>query len=1284
MYSNSIGEEHHDSPMQFIIHGPDIPEELLQAHEEGRAVFFCGAGISYPAGLPSFKELVDKIYQRLGTTRTEIQKQAYESDQFDITLNLLEQEYPGGRSAVRRALANSLQPRLRRRGATETHVALLQLARDRNGSLRLVTTNFDRIFELVSKRNKQPHEAYAAPTLPVPKASSWNGIVYLHGLLPPHPEDSALNRLIVTSSDFGLAYLTDRWAARFVSELFRNYVVCFVGYSINDPVLRYMMDAIAADRKLGQTTTQAYTLGSYQPDQKEIKSIAWKSMGIEPVLYEVSTGKNGHSALHQTLKVWAETYRDGVLGKERIVVEYALAQPLKSTQEDDFVGRMLWAISDSSGLPAKRFAELNPVPPIEWLAAFSKKHFRHSDLNRFGISPCTKIDTDLKFSFISRPAPYSHAPWMELVGDGRDTKWDKMMFQIARWLIRHLNDPNLIYWLIENGHQLHDELSMLIETEIDRLFSLEREGNTSELDEIRSYSPNAIPSENMRLLWRLLLSNRVKLKLSRHNSNIWKKRLRREGLAVSLRMELREILSPVVELRRPYRAFDGTADPESSEHIRQLVEWELVLAADHVSSTIGNWTDEIWQSALPTLLDDLQQLLNDALDLLRELGNANDLYDYSHFYLPSVNPHWQNRGFKDWTTLIELLRDAWLVVRSENPARATEITKRWFEHPYPTFKRLAFFAASHDDCTDSNTWVEWLLCDEAYWLWSDNTQREVSRLLALQGYRLSSSSQRRLEDTILTGLPEDKFRNDIENENWHMIVEQSMWLRLAKLDASGLDLGIAARSRLDTVSTANPSWQLLPHEREEFPFWMSGTGDPDYEENQKIDIAPNSRDDLVEWLKNPPYLQHPLIEDTWLENCRTNFSLCLDALSDLAKENNWPANWWKGALHVWSAEDQVQRSWHYVLPLIRSMPDNNLKEVTHSVAWWLSAVSKFAERQEEESLVNLCQRVLRISLEPSSRTTQYSESYQYSIFRAINHPVGLAVETLVTLWVTREPRDNERLPKSFEFLFTQLCDTEVDLYRYGRMLLASRLIALFRVDRPWTEKHLLPLFRWADNLMEAQIAWNGFLWSPRLYRPLLIALKKQFLETASHYDKLQDEQRRKYAAILTYAALENINEYEAAEFQLAFQTLPLDGLDEVARTLKQALESTSEQSGDNWTNRIKPFWKDIWPKSNDLISTSIAKSLALMSIAAGAKFPDALDLVYDWLQPIEHTHYVVSRLNQSNLCGIFPDAALRLLDAIIQDENWWSPELRDCLTAISQAKPEIRFNPNYQRLTALA
>ena len=56
--------------MQFIENGPDIPEALLQAQEEGRVVFFCGAGISYPAGLPGLNRPVNRpgFPRRLGAS----------------------------------------------------------------------------------------------------------------------------------------------------------------------------------------------------------------------------------------------------------------------------------------------------------------------------------------------------------------------------------------------------------------------------------------------------------------------------------------------------------------------------------------------------------------------------------------------------------------------------------------------------------------------------------------------------------------------------------------------------------------------------------------------------------------------------------------------------------------------------------------------------------------------------------------------------------------------------------------------------------------------------------------------------------------------------------------------------------------------------------------------------------------------------------------------------------------------------------------------------------------
>ena len=47
--------------MQYIPNGPQIPDELIQAHQDGHVVFFCGSGISIPTGLPNFCGLVKQI-----------------------------------------------------------------------------------------------------------------------------------------------------------------------------------------------------------------------------------------------------------------------------------------------------------------------------------------------------------------------------------------------------------------------------------------------------------------------------------------------------------------------------------------------------------------------------------------------------------------------------------------------------------------------------------------------------------------------------------------------------------------------------------------------------------------------------------------------------------------------------------------------------------------------------------------------------------------------------------------------------------------------------------------------------------------------------------------------------------------------------------------------------------------------------------------------------------------------------------------------------------------------
>jgi hypothetical protein len=93
--------------VQLVKNGPDIPERLLQAHEEGRAVLFCGAGVSYPAGLPGFSGLVKKLYSELGVSPSALEAAAIKNSQFDTAIGLIEGRIVGGRATVREGVAEA-------------------------------------------------------------------------------------------------------------------------------------------------------------------------------------------------------------------------------------------------------------------------------------------------------------------------------------------------------------------------------------------------------------------------------------------------------------------------------------------------------------------------------------------------------------------------------------------------------------------------------------------------------------------------------------------------------------------------------------------------------------------------------------------------------------------------------------------------------------------------------------------------------------------------------------------------------------------------------------------------------------------------------------------------------------------------------------------------------------------------------------------------------------------------------------------------------------------------
>ena len=206
----------------------DFPDPLLDALRDGKLVVFAGAGVSMgkPACLPDFEGLADRIAAGTGQTRQS-------SEPVDRFLGRLQHRQVDVHARAAQALSrNDLKP-------TELHRDLLRLFSGA-GHVRVVTTNFDRLFEQASKGvfNSIP-ELFQAPALPL--GNDFNGIVHVHGTV------IHAGGMVLTDKDFGRAYLTEGWARRFLVALFREFTVLFVGYGHNDTVMNYLARALPVE-----------------------------------------------------------------------------------------------------------------------------------------------------------------------------------------------------------------------------------------------------------------------------------------------------------------------------------------------------------------------------------------------------------------------------------------------------------------------------------------------------------------------------------------------------------------------------------------------------------------------------------------------------------------------------------------------------------------------------------------------------------------------------------------------------------------------------------------------------------------------------------------------------------------------------------------------------------------------------------------------------------------------------------------------------------------------------
>jgi hypothetical protein len=298
----------------------DFPQSLLDAQQRGSLVIFAGAGVSMPppSDYPDFDRLAEQVADGVLTRK--------DREPIDRFLGQLAARKVDVHGRVKTLLSNPAS------APNPLHFNLLRLF-GTGPKARLVTTNFDLHFTTAARTVFLPHqdfETYSAPALPL--GGEFYGVVYLHGSV-----DRPVDRLVLTDADFGRAYLTEGWAARFLQRVFAHYVVLFVGYSHRDPVMTYLARGLPP----GSEGPGRFAL-TVEGDNDH-----WTFLGIQPITYQLTDGPNEHSALGFAVAAWADRANSGALEQEqkiRSIVD--LPFPL-NPEDSDYVENALRTISSA-------------------------------------------------------------------------------------------------------------------------------------------------------------------------------------------------------------------------------------------------------------------------------------------------------------------------------------------------------------------------------------------------------------------------------------------------------------------------------------------------------------------------------------------------------------------------------------------------------------------------------------------------------------------------------------------------------------------------------------------------------------------------------------------------------------------------------------------------------------------------------------------------------------------------------------------------------------------------
>ncbi|MDF1848783.1 MAG: SIR2 family protein [Parvibaculaceae bacterium] len=1258
--------------MRFFANGPDIPDEVLNARDEGRVVFFCGAGVSRAyAGLPGFIGLAEEVLADLGSARDSderhllkaIKKVSTETElegliSADRIFTLLQKSFEQEQieRSVSEALAVTGSPNLK------AHKILLDLARQPSGSIRLVTTNFDRLFEKCAPKVA----ASTRSRLPRVKLGDGDwGIVHLHGRVNEDYSGSDDDGFVLSGGEFGDAYLAEGWARDFVREILDNYLAVFVGYSAEDPPVRYLLEGLQRSRP---NTSRIYAFQD-GPDDEAIAK--WDDKGVTAISYKPDD--DHHSVLYETLKAWALRANDPTAWRDR-TFNLARRGPAKlKPHQRGMIAHIVKTSKGASAFSNHRFS-LSP----EWLCTFDASvRYARPSLSRGDHSDGELVNPFKLYGLDSDPLPPGQNEKLSRQGAIPEGAWDAFSFNtedsqsldehhtasvrgryahdvprlpprlsaLGDW-IAHVADKPATVWWAAGQYALHPEICDAVRRHID--------GDGQKV------------SKAVKEAWRLvfeLIDSKTHNDLAGFQLN---QAIEVHGWTPDLIRQFGRIYAPRLQRCTSFR---NPRPPLAGQKIRRhdLVDVTIEYP-EHLDRPIV--PDRILSQIVSAVRNNVEM----ALDLERQYTSWFEVVSIEQEDDEEEEDINRSYGLSAYVLYFsELFRR----LLSHDIGSARREFQRWRTDD-EVFQRLRAWAASFSDVASPAVFAGEILslADNAFW--GAYAKRDVLLSLCRRWDELNVRERKKIEARIRKGPKRYRAEEDVHFKeraasttlDWfHWLVNQ------------GCEFTFDLAEVTETLLAVAPGWEPKSAETAAEGVvsragWVRTETDPKdivsvpvskvIEVSRKLD---GRREDfLVEY---KPF--------AGLSDVKP-----IRAISALAKARDFPESYWETFLNRDTRKEDSLRLKMLIAGRLSQIDRPDFARISLTASRWFKYAGPALRTDAPPSFERLWSHfidTLKAESEASgSALVRQSDDVDW-VMEAINSPAGNLAELHMTDPAKNGLKVGGGFPRGWLKKVRELLGLPGDSRRYVLAIFTFNLHWFHAIDPSYTDRTFVSILEKTKDTTDKEAVWAGFFWGARVpHTKLYVRMKPLLLQTAREGSAL----RRKHSEILSGIILAGWGSRHRGKSLISdaeYRSILLGADDQFrAHTLWQ-LERWS--TDEKWSKQVVPFLRNVWPRQKKARTPKISGRLADLAIHQERNFPEVVSAVVPLIMRPDDGALTLYRLRSadSGVMRSHPDATLTLLYAMLaEDSSRWPYGAREILKELGKQKPKLMDDPRMAEL----